>query len=66
MKICLIKPSIVVPAHNQTTMFTPPLGPAHVAGSLRHAGFDVSLIDALGESLDTRHQTRNDCYLYGL
>jgi len=66
MKICLIKPSIVVPAHNQTTMFTPPLGLAYVAGTLKHAGFDVCAIDALGESLDTRHQTRNDCYLYGL
>ncbi len=66
MKVCLIKPSIVVPAHNQTTMFTPPLGLAYVAGTLKHGGFDVSAIDALGESLGTRHQTRNDCYLYGL
>ncbi|MBI2585820.1 MAG: B12-binding domain-containing radical SAM protein [Rhodospirillales bacterium] len=66
MKICLIKPSIVVPAHNQTTMFTPPLGLAYVAGTLKHEGVDVSVIDALGESLDTRHETRNDCYLYGL
>ncbi|MGH6662730.1 MAG: B12-binding domain-containing radical SAM protein, partial [Rhodospirillales bacterium] len=66
MKICLIKPSIVVPAHNQTTMFTPPLGLAYVAGTLKHEGVDVSVIDGLGESLDTRHETRNDCYLYGL
>lgn len=66
MKICLIKPSIVVPAHNQTTMFTPPLGLAYVAGTLKHEGVDVSAIDGLGESLDTRHETRNDCYLYGL
>ncbi|HEX9703481.1 MAG TPA: radical SAM protein [Rhodospirillales bacterium] len=66
MKITLIKPSIVVPAHNQTTMFTPPLGLAYVAGTLKHAGLDVGVIDALGESLDTRHRTRNDCYLYGL
>jgi radical SAM superfamily enzyme YgiQ (UPF0313 family) len=66
MNICLIKPSIVVPAHNQTTMFTPPLGLAYVAGTLQREGFDVSVIDALGESLDTRHKTRNDCYLYGL
>ena len=66
MKICLIKPSIVVPAHNQTTMFTPPLGLAYVAGTLKHEGVDVCVIDGLGESLDTRHETRNDCYLYGL
>ena len=66
MKICLIKPSIVVPASNMTTMFTPPLGLAYIAGSLRDAGHEVVLIDALGESLDTRHMARNDCFLYGL
>ena len=35
MKICLIRPSIVVPARNITTIFTPPLGMAYVAGALR-------------------------------
>ena len=66
MKICLIRPSIVVPRGNITSMFTPPLGLAYVAGTLRDAGFDVSFIDAVGESLDTRHPVENDCYLYGL
>ena len=65
-KICLIRPSIVVPAHNITTMFTPPLGLAYVAGALREAGFEVQFIDAVGESLDTRHRADYDCYLYGL
>ncbi len=66
LKICLIRPSIIVPASNATTMFTPPLGLAYIAGSLREAGFDVQFIDAVGESLDTRHPAANDCYLYGL
>jgi len=66
MKVCLIRPSIVVPAHNITTMFTPPLGLAYLAGALREAGFDVQFIDAVGESLDTRHPADYDCYLYGL
>jgi radical SAM superfamily enzyme YgiQ (UPF0313 family) len=66
MKICLIRPAIVVPARNQATMFTPPLGLAYVAGALRHAGFDVTAIDAVGEALDTRHPTVNDCFIYGL
>lgn len=47
-------------------MFTPPLGLAYVAGALRDAGFDIQFIDALGESLDTRHPADYDCYLYGL
>ncbi|MDP6120268.1 MAG: cobalamin-dependent protein, partial [Rhodospirillales bacterium] len=66
MKICLIRPSIVVPRSNITSMFTPPLGLAYVAGTLRAAGFDVSFIDAVGESLDTRRPVDNDCFLYGL
>jgi len=64
--ICLIRPSIVVPAKNITTMFTPPLGLAYLAGALREAGFAVQMIDAVGESLDTRHKAPNDCYYYGL
>ncbi|MAF49186.1 MAG: radical SAM protein [Rhodospirillaceae bacterium] len=64
--ICLIRPSIVVPAKNITTMFTPPLGLAYVAGALREAGYGVQLIDAVGESLDTRHPAPNDCHYYGL
>lgn len=66
LKVSLVRPPIVVPASNITTMFTPPLGLAYVAGSLRDAGFDVQLIDGVGESLDTRHETANECYYYGL
>jgi anaerobic magnesium-protoporphyrin IX monomethyl ester cyclase len=66
MKICLIRPSIVVPASNAITIFTPPLGLAYIAGSLRSAKFEVQMIDAVGESLDTRHPSNNDCFIYGL
>lgn len=47
-------------------MFTPPLGLAYVAGTIRDGGHDVSFIDGVGEALDTRHTVKNDCYLYGL
>ena len=66
MNICLIRPSIVVPARNITSMFTPPLGLAYVAGTLRDAGHDVTVIDAVGEGLGTRHPADFDCFLYGL
>ncbi|NQV55939.1 MAG: B12-binding domain-containing radical SAM protein [Rhodospirillales bacterium] len=66
MDICFIRPSIIVPAKNITTIFTPPLGLAYVAGAVREAGFGVQLIDGVGESLDTRHPAPNNCYFYGL
>ncbi len=66
MHICLIRPSIVIPANNVTSMFTPPVGLAYVAGTLRDAGFRVRLIDGVGEALDTRQAWSNDCFLYGL
>ncbi len=66
MKICLIRSPIVVPRHNQTALFTPPLGLAYVAGTLLAAGFEVSAVDGLGEALDARHDTENDCQLFGL
>ena len=66
VKVCLIRPSIVVPANNQTSMFTPPLGLAYVAGTVRAGGHDVSFIDGVGEALDSRHEIGNECYLYGL
>ncbi|MBL94177.1 MAG: radical SAM protein [Magnetovibrio sp.] len=47
-------------------MFTPPLGLAYIAGTLRNEGYDVSFIDGVGEALDTRHKAENECYLYGL
>ena len=66
MKICLVRPPIIVPAANIVTIHSPPVGLAYVAGSLREAGLEVSLIDGLGESLDTRHDWVKDCYICGL
>ena len=66
VKVCLIRSPIVVPANNQTSMFTPPLGLAYVAGTLRDAGHGVSFINAVGEALDQRTEAANDCFLYGL
>ncbi|MEI7605785.1 MAG: radical SAM protein [Rhodospirillaceae bacterium] len=66
MKICLIRPPIVVPRYNQTALFTPPLGLAYVAGKLVAGGFDVFVVDALGEAIEARHPVENDCQLFGL
>lgn len=64
--VTLIRPPILVPDQNPIVQFTPPLGLAYVAGSLKAVGFRVCVIDGLGESLDVRHPTDNECHLYGL
>jgi len=63
---CLVRPPILVPTSHPIVQFTPPLGIAYLAGSLRAGGFDVDVVDGLGEALDERHPADNDCYLYGL
>lgn len=66
MKACLIRSPILVPRTNITVQFTPPIGVAYLAASLRAAGHQVTVIDGVGESLDTRHAAANDCFTYGL
>ncbi|NVJ91205.1 MAG: cobalamin B12-binding domain-containing protein [Methylocystaceae bacterium] len=66
MKICLIRPPILCPKSHPIVQMTPPIGLAYVAGSLRDAGYEVTVIDGLAESFDTRHNWGEDCYLYGL
>jgi hypothetical protein len=47
MKVCLIRPPIVLSTSNIMTTYTPPIGLAYVAGSLREVGFDLRFIDAV-------------------
>ena len=66
MKICLVRPPILVPRRNITTAFTSPLGVAYVAGTLKTAGYEVSVIDDIGdigETPDTRHPADRDCFV---
>lgn len=66
LQVCLIRPPILVPKSHPIVQFTPPIGIAYLAGSLRDAAIDVAVIDGLGEALDTRHHADNDCFIYGL
>ena len=66
MHITLIRPPILVPENNMVVQYTPPIGLAYLAGSIQTAGFDVQVIDGLGEDLDSRHVAESDCFIYGL
>jgi anaerobic magnesium-protoporphyrin IX monomethyl ester cyclase len=66
MQVCLVRPPILVPRNHPIVQFTPPLGIAYLAGTLRAAGIEVSVVDGLGSALDERHPADNNCYSYGL
>lgn len=50
--VVLIRPPVVAASNSYSSPVTPPLALAYLAGSLRAAGFRVSLIDGLGEAID--------------
>src|ERR1700722_9805620 len=65
--VTLIRPPSVVSRYALTLNATPPLSLAYVAASLVRAGYDVQVIDAVGEGLDTlRAGYRDDVLLHGL
>ena len=41
MNVVLIRPPIVVPKSNVVVQYTPPIGLASIAGSVRAAGYKV-------------------------
>ena len=51
MKVCLIRPCTITTAEAVGEDAAPPLGVAYLAGALRQAGHDVTIVDALGEAL---------------
>jgi radical SAM superfamily enzyme YgiQ (UPF0313 family) len=63
----LIRPPGVVSRYALTLDATPPVSVAYVAASLARAGWEVQVIDALGEGLDAMHPGyRDDVLIHGL
>lgn len=52
MRVTLIRPPMVLSRMAHTTPTCPPIGLAYLAGSLRAAGHQVDVVDAVGEGLD--------------
>jgi radical SAM superfamily enzyme YgiQ (UPF0313 family) len=50
MKVCLIRPPLLVRPHQAGVFELPPLGLAYVAASARAAGHEISVVDAVGEA----------------
>jgi anaerobic magnesium-protoporphyrin IX monomethyl ester cyclase len=50
MKICFVRPPSIVEKTAFIAALTPPISIAYVAASVRQAGHDVTIIDAIGEN----------------
>ncbi len=50
--LCLVKPPIRVPKASYSTLRCPPIGLAYLAAVSREAGYEVSMIDAVGEAIE--------------
>lgn len=67
MKICLIEPpKFVSPTNAASTIAMPPIGLAYIAASLRVAGHQVNILDAVGEGLNQDYRPFRNVYLKGL
>jgi radical SAM superfamily enzyme YgiQ (UPF0313 family) len=63
----LIRPPGAVGRYALTLDATPPVSVAYVAAALARAGWDVNVIDALGEGIDAMHPGyREDVLIHGL
>ena len=49
-KVTLVRPPLLVPMWSDSGPLTPPIGPAYLAASLRHAGHTARIVDGLGEN----------------
>ncbi len=66
MKICLINPPRLLTLTSVSLKATPPLGLAYIAGALKAAGHDVSVIDAIALAPYTFTSFQGDIVLHGL
>jgi radical SAM superfamily enzyme YgiQ (UPF0313 family) len=52
MRICFVRPATITTADAAGEDSAPPFGCAYLAGSVRHVGHEVHIVDALGLALD--------------
>ena len=66
MKICLIRPPVLLKPVSVTVKPSPPLGLAYIAGAIRHNNHEVIVIDAVAEAPDKFTSFSKDIVLNGL
>lgn len=58
LRICLVRPPTLTSASGLGQDAVPPLGLAYIAGALRRAGHEVSVVDAVGEAVHQYSRVR--------
>ena len=64
IKIQILRPFAVYSARSYSTPVTVPIGPAYLAGVLEKAGYEVEIIDGLGEGVQQINFTANGAYVF--
>jgi anaerobic magnesium-protoporphyrin IX monomethyl ester cyclase len=66
VKVCLINPPRLLTLTSVSLRATPPLGLAYIAGALREAGHEVTVLDAIAAAPESITQFEGDIVLHGL
>ena len=63
-KVQIIRPFAVFSASSYSTPVTVPIGPAYLAGVLEKAGYEVDIIDGIGEGIQQLNRSENGAFVY--
>lgn len=63
-KVQILRPFAVYSARSYSTPVTVPIGPAYLAAVLEKAGYEVEIIDAIGEGIQQLNHSDNGDYVF--
>ena len=63
-KIQILRPFAVFSARSYSTPVTVPIGPAYLAGILEKAGYEVEIVDGIGEGIQQINRSTKGAYIF--
>jgi len=63
-KVQILRPFAVYSARSYSSPVTVPIGPAYLAGVLEKAGYEVEIIDGIGEGIQQLNRSENGAYVF--
>ena len=63
-KVQILRPFAVFSARSYSTPVTVPIGPAYLAGILEKAGYEVEIVDGIGEGIQQINRSTKGAYIF--